>query len=377
MKRFPGKAVRWLAGFGVLAGMLSGAHGAQNGYVQQVVWAQPEAERLFQAYSGGIYVTDGDRFAAELIHDYSGWTSAADAALETRLYDETTVSGIGVRKPCNGDGFPCEGDWEPVPYSYTRTNYDVRLYSRADDVRGSLHVAVDTPVIYRSATWRSYPEWSGLDFGDPRLLGADSDGIAKSVAGLYGSFTLVGSGAEPVLVTAQARVTVSMSHDSNPMSWGTGLGGLGDESYSGELYAGLDLFRPDDGGDWSYVWMEAGFEPLIFGQSMTVLSKFCSADAVLDCTFDILLNESMLVTAGETINLNMNMSASSRSSGNTVDASNSAYLSFLLPEGYSIQDQDGFLADVPVTPVPEPDTWALLASGLGLIAAAARRRIAS
>lgn len=375
MKRFPGKTVRWLAGFGVLAGMLSGAHGAQNGYIQQEVWAQTDILELLE-YDYSSVSPDGHRFETTLLHEYNKWTSAIDPAAAFRLHDEKTVTYEGyIPDPScrNSDGV-CD---DVVPYSYSKTyvNYDISLYSRADDVRGSLHVAVNTPVIYRSATY--FSDYSRF-YSDDNM---ESDGIAKSVAGLYGSFTVAGSGIDPVMITAQAKVSVTMSFAGyidpdtvfEELWYGSRAGG-------GTLYAGVDLFRTDDGGGRSYVWLiGAGSVPgyqWMTGKDMTLLSESCS-EFSLECSYEILLSESMLVTPGETINLNMNIEASSRQSGYTIDASNSAYLSFLLPEGYSIQGQDGFLADVPVTSVPEPATWALLASGLGLIAAATRRRIAS
>lgn len=374
MKRFPGKAVRWLAGFGVLAGMLSGAHGAQNGYIQQEVWAQTDILELLEAYYSGVSL-DGHRFETTLLHEYNTWTSAIDPAAAFRLHDEKTVTYEGYIP----DPSCRNGDWicnDVVPYSYSKTyvNYDISLYSRADDVRGSLHVAVDTPVIYRAAT---------VFDGDGRRFysgdSMESDGIAKSVAGLYGSFTVAGSGIDPVMITAQAKVSVTMS-SAGYIDPDTVFEALWVNTAGGTLYAGVDLFRTDDGGGWSYVRLSGegsvpGYQWMT-GKDMTLLSESCS-EFSLECSYEILLSESMLVTPGETINLNMNIEASSRQSGYTIDASNSAYLSFLLPEGYSIQGQDGFLADVPVTSVPEPATWALLASGLGLIAAATRRRIAS
>jgi hypothetical protein len=354
-----------------MAGMLSGAHGAQNGYVQQVVWAQTDILKLLE-YDYSSVSPDGHLFETTLLHEYSSWTSAIDPAAAFRLHDEKTVKYEGyIPAPeCRNNDWICD---DVVPYSYSKTyvNYDIDLYSRADDVRGSLHVAVDTPVIYRSATADNYGGY-GLRF-DP-YYETDSDGIAKSVAGLYGSFTVAGSGIDPVMITAQAKVSVTMSVGNTDTE--TVFYGPWDELAGGVLYAGVDLFRTDDGGGWSYVRLsgiDSYYKPWMTGKDLTVLSESCT-EFSLECSYEVLLSESMLVTPGETINLHMNMEASSGWSGNKVDASNSAYLSFLLPEGYSIQGQDGFLADVPVTTVPEPSSWALLAAGLGLIGLNAGRR---
>jgi hypothetical protein len=55
---------------------------------------------------------------------------------------------------------------------------------------------------------------------------------------------------------------------------------------------------------------------------------------------------------------------------------NSADISFLLPEGYSLTSVGGYAQGVPVNGVPEPGSLLLLASGLaGIIWRSRRRRV--
>lgn len=359
--------LRTLVAFGVCAGVWPMAH-AGNGYIQQTLWAQTDVRKLIGLNNEGM--SDGFRLEAELIHSYSAWTSAPMA---THFYDETTINGYNPPRGCNLDGLPCPTDTQPVPYTQTYVNYDVRLYSHAVADRGSLHVAVTTPVIYSSAIWQDNPSWHGVIW-DSDTDGQDLNGIASTSAGLYGSFSVIGSGADPVPITAQARVTALTSYVA-PEDWGSMDVFFGIINQS-EFYAGLDLFRTDDGGGWSYVTMSSDFgHYYVSGREMSVLSSSCEASySASDCSYEILLSESMLVTPGETINLHMNMFAASRASGVAIDASHSAHLSFILPQGYALQGDDGFLADVPVTSVPEPSLWALLAGGLCTIGLTVRRQ---
>lgn len=58
------------------------------------------------------------------------------------------------------------------------------------------------------------------------------------------------------------------------------------------------------------------------------------------------------------------------------DGFNTGRLSILLPEGYALQGDTGLLtATVVAPPVPEPATWGLMAAGLAVLGAFARRRV--
>lgn len=69
------------------------------------------------------------------------------------------------------------------------------------------------------------------------------------------------------------------------------------------------------------------------------------------------------------------VSASTASSGyGLADFSSTARMIFELPEGISLRSTDGFLAEVPLTVIPEPQTLALWLAGLGVLLPLACRR---
>lgn len=61
-----------------------------------------------------------------------------------------------------------------------------------------------------------------------------------------------------------------------------------------------------------------------------------------------------------------------------IDFSHTIKTRFIAPEGVTVVSESGLFPDtVPVTAVPEPETYALLLAGLGLVGFAARRRTAA
>lgn len=351
-----------IASAGVLAALTMTAFpAAAGGYYYQTVWAAPQHPAV---YSG-----EGTQLATLLL-DIGGGLSAADGAVINRLHDESTAW-----RPIRCHDYDCMG---PIMFEpYVVPNYDVTVSVRTDDVRGSMHAGVSAPVLFGATD-----EFGGVI--NPSVGAPESAGIARSIAGLAGRLSVVGEGSTAVALTARLQVQVTMDRAvENPAH---PLNSFADLVADGFFYAGVDLYREGEpnleGWDgWGWVIAEAApsgwsseTAPDVRGNSLDVLSLQCDETR---CELSAVVEETMYVTPGEWISLNANMETHVRSSWNAVDATNSAYLSFVVPEGYALSGEGGFLADVPVTSVPEPASWGLLVSGLGLIAAAARRRLAA
>ncbi len=127
-----------------------------------------------------------------------------------------------------------------------------------------------------------------------------------------------------------------------------------------------------------FIWKDVPYA----GASQTIIS-----DSMDDLIGEVRLTVSM--SAGQSFQLIANLHAQvnveplipivggldySQSWG-AVDGFNTGRLSIVLPEGYALQGDTGLLtAAVVAPPVPEPATWGLMAAGLAVLGAFARRR---
>lgn len=133
-----------------------------------------------------------------------------------------------------------------------------------------------------------------------------------------------------------------------------GIGGIDNPGYSVASYLGL---RADSingaplgssGGRYDDVSvLQAGNQVPVFQQFGVHLRTFANLSARLDQPFQL--------------SFSLRTDVSERS---FLDFMHTARISFVLPEGVSVTSMGGYGSGVAVTPVPEPETWALMLAGL-------------
>ncbi len=186
----------------------------------------------------------------------------------------------------------------------------------------------------------------------------NTGGFASLWGATGGTFTLHGSGASPVAVTAQMSVTGSLTRADN-RQYGKVNIRMGDWSYASSLdfsgYSDLNFRVGNEHGS-----SVGGFS---FGQGVAGTSDMHQQ-----------LDYVMALLPGSSFNLGFRTETSllDSTSNGTSFAVTSRY-GFALPQGYYITGDNGFDSRT-LAAVPEPETYAMLLAGLGLMGAVARRR---
>jgi hypothetical protein len=209
--------------------------------------------------------------------------------------------------------------------------------------------------------------------------------IAEGAATVSGRLSLVGPGSGPV------SVSVFMDFD------GTFSGPSGGNSLGGQIVA-----TQTSGGAVSSWTSALSFEQYGTGPltPISIASKslpgvfdtsFVAGTPVVVSTAPSALQGRVLVPLtlmpGQSFDLSVSLTARSGAHGDgcpfmsycgsydgTVDGYNTGQLSFALPASYLLVGAGGAFASVPTVPVPEPDAYALMLAGLGLLAGLARRQ---
>ena len=180
---------------------------------------------------------------------------------------------------------------------------------------------------------------------------------ARFVDGLH--FNVAGASTDTVTAigvhfTLDGRVVAGASNSSEDMDTAFGLGNAG--------FAVSALGR--------------GFDPLAItshterGWASFSYSALDPSHVAFDGIYNLL---------GSTQTLGIEAYLSARANFADLDYGNTLHVSFTLPGNVSYTSDSGvFLsATTAVTPVPEPETWALMLAGLGLVGQLARRRRAA
>ena len=173
-----------------------------------------------------------------------------------------------------------------------------------------------------------------------------------------GTFTLHGSGASPVTVTAQMDVTGSLTRADNRQLALVNIR-MGDWSYAGSL----------DFASYSDLNFRVGRQ---HGASSGGFSIRQGSAGTFD--FHQELDYSMALLPGSSFNLGFRTETNLMDTtiNGTSIAATSRY-GFALPQGYYITGDNGFDSRT-LAAVPEPETYAMLLVGLGLMGAVARKR---
>lgn len=118
-----------------------------------------------------------------------------------------------------------------------------------------------------------------------------------------------------------------------------------------------------------------GFPPMLLGHtgngtySVNSLSP-SSVDGTVSLLFDIAPGVPFSVFAA--LNLSVSAFQQSLAASGTIDATHTGTISFIAPDGYVLTSASGAFG-LPAA-VPEPETWAMLMIGLGMVGLAVRRR---
>lgn len=173
-----------------------------------------------------------------------------------------------------------------------------------------------------------------------------------------GTFTLHGDSASPVSVTANMDASASVS--------------LGHTLEFAQVQIQI--------GEWSYSRSDSF--PAASDINFRVAPIFASANAGFSFnqaaagtySFDRQISRTFNLAAGSTFNLGFRTSATIQKGTNAeVGATITSNYGFELPVGYYITGDNGFDSRT-LQPVPEPETYAMLLVGLGLMGAVVRRR---